>query len=120
MSQSVLYNSVASGLSGVSSSFSQIVGGIIDTWFLNPTTGMNPHLNFSQVVRGPGTQVGSFMGILDARGFVQVFNGIGILKLAKSPDWTANRESAMQRWVSLYDRWLVNSPLGRKAGSAPK
>ncbi|KAF9514071.1 hypothetical protein BS47DRAFT_1295513, partial [Hydnum rufescens UP504] len=118
MAQSVLYNSVAYALSA-SSSFSQMAAGIIDTWFLNSATAMNPQMKYGQVVRGPGTQTGSFMGILDARGFVQVFNGIAILKLAHSPDWTTGRETALQRWVSLYDNWLVNSDLGRKSSSSP-
>jgi Alginate lyase len=119
MAQSVLYNSVAYALSA-SSSFSQMAASIIDTWFLNSATSMNPQMKYGQVVRGPGTQTGSFMGILDARGFVQVFNGIAILKLAHSPDWTSGRETALQHWVSLYDNWLVNSDLGRKSASSPK
>ena len=121
MAQSSLYNAFAYVLSSSKPIFAQRAVLFIDTWFLNPATVMNPNLRFGQVVRGPpGTQEGSFMGVLDARSFVQVINAVMVLKLTKAPDWTIAREQTMLKWVLDYTHWMIHSDQGRKSGMSPK
>jgi hypothetical protein len=36
----------------------------IKIWFLNNATSMNPNLNYAQVNRGPGKQIGGHTGVL--------------------------------------------------------
>lgn len=132
MPLAVLYNALAFGiLSGSSSSSSSSLSDVpasnyattaasyIDTFFLNPSTAMNPSLSYGQMIRGPGGQ-GQFMGIVDARGFVSVFNAIGILKTLGSEAWTGKREQGMRGWAMRYANWMVGSALGAKAGQSPK
>jgi len=76
---------------------------------------MNPNMNFGQVVRGPGEsgQRGTFTGVLDMRGIVQIANGIAILKAAGSPDWTSEWENELGSWMRQYLGWLKTSDLGK-------
>ncbi|CDO72352.1 hypothetical protein BN946_scf184977.g49 [Trametes cinnabarina] len=118
MSQSVLYNAIAYGMSKTRS-YSQNVAKFIDAFFLTPATAMNPNMNYGQQVRGPGKdhQMGTFTGILDLRGVVKVVNAIQLMKAAASPDWTAARDKAMTSWMKSYVSWMQNSALGKETAS---
>ena len=120
MAQAVLYNSLAAILNTSPSTYSKTAATILNAWFVDRQTGMNPHVQYGQVVRGPGTQTGSFMGVLDLRGMIQVLNGVQVLKLANASTWTPYLESQMQIWVAKYDNWMTSSDTGRKAGDAAK
>jgi hypothetical protein len=119
--QSILYNAIAYALQKTSS-YSTAAASFIDTFFLNPSTKMNPNMNFGQMVRGPGQsgQEGTFTGVLDLRGIVKIINGILILKAADSPDWTTARNQELATWMGQYADWLRNSPLGKLSASRPK
>ncbi|KAF8912813.1 alginate lyase-domain-containing protein [Gymnopilus junonius] len=119
-SQAVIYNAVAFALQK-SSSYSKSAADIIETFFLNQTTKMNPNVQFGQIVRGPGQsgQDGTFTGVLDLRGLVKVVNGISILKAAGSPDWNETRHQGMASWASDYSEWLATSEVGKITASRP-
>ncbi len=121
MSQSVIYNAIAFTLQKTAK-YSQNVAKSIDTFFLSTTTGMNPNVNFGQLVRGPGKdhQIGSFTGILDLRGIVKVVNGIQLLRNGKSSDWTTARQQAMTSWMTSYVGWLQGSTIGKETASKAK
>jgi hypothetical protein len=121
VSQSIIYNAIAYALQKTSS-YSAAATSFIDTFFLNPSTKMNPNMNFGQMVRGPGQagQEGTFTGVLDLRGIVKIINGIMILKAADSPDWTAARDQELTAWMAQYADWLENSLLGKRSASRPK
>ncbi|KAI0704924.1 alginate lyase-domain-containing protein [Cytidiella melzeri] len=118
MSQSVIYNAVAFALQQTAG-YSQNVAKAIDAFFLSSSTGMNPNVNFGQLVRGPGKdhQVGTFTGILDLRGMVKVSNAIQLMRSAKAPDWTSARDTSMTNWMKTYISWLQTSNLGKSVAS---
>jgi hypothetical protein len=133
MPLAVLYNAMAyalasgagpTGTAGMNAApsdvYAQTAVNFIDTWFLNSATAMNSNLQYGQLIRGPGKQVGQFMGIVDARGFVQVWNSVAILKTLGSSAWTTQRNSATMTWANQYMNWLVSSDLGQKAAGSPK
>ncbi|KAF8308903.1 chondroitin AC/alginate lyase [Clavulina sp. PMI_390] len=110
---------------GAASAYAAKAVSYIDTFFLNPSTAMNPNLQYGQLIRGPqsapaqsGAQ-GQFMGIVDARGFVSIWNTIAVLRALQAPEWTQDRDNAMMAWATQYLNWLETSDLGQKAaGSA--
>jgi hypothetical protein len=120
-SQSIIYNAIAYALQKTSA-YSSAASYFIDTFFLNPSTKVNPNMNFGQVVRGPGQagQEGTFTGVLDLRGIVKIINGIMILKAADSPDWTTTRDQELAAWMTQYADWLQDSSLGKRSASRPK
>ena len=121
LSQAVLYIALGYALRN-EPSLSEKFANLIQTFFVNDATKMNPNINFGQVVRGPGAagRMGTFTGVLDWRGLVKVVNGVLIMKATNSPHWTSGLASDMTSWVGEYLRWLPSSNLGRTAASRPK
>lgn len=94
----------------------------IDTFFLNPSTYMSPNLQYGQSIRGPGSEnrQGQFMGVLDARGLVQVWNMVAVLRMMRASEWTGERDRALMSWAREYMNWLTTSILGQKAAMSAK
>ncbi|KAF8237583.1 chondroitin AC/alginate lyase [Tricholoma matsutake] len=107
LSDAVLYNSIAYALDGkLSNPFSQIAVSFIQTWFLNNNTRMNPNLNYAQMQRGPGGQIGSHTGILDLKSMAKIATGILIFRKSKCTDWTPDIDNQMNVWIQQYTTWL--------------
>ena len=82
---------------------------MIDTWFLNPNTLMNPNLEYAQSV--PGNPIKRRSGILDGRSIV-LFIPDAINLLSASKHWKNDSEIKMTKWLSDYLTWLTKSDLG--------
>lgn len=101
--------------------YSRTASSFIDIFFADNTTGMNPNLNYGQVVRGPpGNQYGSFMAIVDLRGVTKIANAVQLLRQSNAPDWTLDRDRRMVGWAKGYINWLQTSLIGKKSGTAAK
>jgi oligo-alginate lyase len=88
--------------------YAQAAARQIKTWFLDPATRMNPHLRFSQLVRGNPNERGS--GIIDTRWFIEVVDAVGMLQGSKH--WSAADEQQLRAWFADYLKWLRTSPNG--------
>jgi len=87
---------------------------LLRTWFLDPTTRMNPNLNFGQGI--PGITTGRGTGIIDTVGLTDVVDAVGLL--AGSRNWTANDQKGMEKWFVDYLAWLQQSNNGRDEADA--
>ena len=85
--------------------YAQRAGRIINTWFINPSTRMNPNLEYSQSV--PGVNNGRGAGIIDGRVFIRSIQGMEFL--AQTGGWDARDQIAVRRWFEDYLRWLITS-----------
>jgi hypothetical protein len=90
--------------------YAEYVAQLLRVWFLDDATRMNPHLNFTQGVRGESA--GRNAGIIETRELAQVVDAIGLL--AGSNVWTENDQRGMTEWCARFLDWLLNSDLGRK------
>jgi hypothetical protein len=86
----------------------------IRTWLIAPETKMNPHLRFSQQIRGIDKERGT--GILDGREFSSMIDAIGILRLSRSLSPADNQ--ALEKWFKEYFTWLTESPNGKSESNA--
>ena len=86
---------------------------LIDVWFLDKKTRMNPHFTYSQSV--PGNPKGRRSGILDGRLIPENIID-AITMLSESDQWTKKRSKKMNKWFQGYLTWLTESKLG-KSGS---
>lgn len=90
---------------------------LIQTFFLDPSTSMNPSASYSQVVRGPGQWTGRAEGLLDMRFLIHVANGAQLLKGSQS--WTSSLDAGLQYWFGQYVQWALTSAEGQQEGAAP-
>ncbi|RKX34823.1 MAG: alginate lyase [Verrucomicrobia bacterium] len=80
----------------------------IRTWFFDPTTKMNPNMNFAQGV--PGITSGRRYGLIDSRVLVdRMLDAIAML--SASPYWTDEDEKQIKAWYGEYLHWLLTDEL---------
>jgi len=78
---------------------------VIRTWFVDPKTRMNPHLEYSQAI--PGANDGRGAGIIDGRVFIRAIQGMEFL--AQTGAWDPKEQAAVRRWFEEYLKWLTES-----------
>jgi len=86
---------------------------LLHVWFLDAATRMNPDLRFAQAILGVND--GRGIGVLDARGFAEVVDGLALL--AGSTNWTAADDQALHGWFEKYFTWLTTSDNGKDEAS---
>jgi hypothetical protein len=81
---------------------------LLQVWFLNKKTKMNPNLNFGQIVKGQNDGRGA--GIIDTRHFIYALDAVSLIKSSKC--WTTKNNSDLQKWFNEYLVWLNTSTNG--------
>ena len=77
-------------------------------WFLDPSTRMNPNLQYAQAIQGRFT--GRGIGIIDTIHLVEVARAIEILK--DSPALSMTESVGITQWFNDYLMWLTTSKNG--------
>ena len=72
-------------------------------FFIDPSTRMNPSLEFAQAV--PGVFKGRSLGVSDALPLVEVAKAVEVLQ--KSPNFSPEILEGMKDWASNYVAWLT-------------
>ncbi|MBZ5576240.1 MAG: alginate lyase family protein [Acidobacteriia bacterium] len=88
--------------------YGQRAARIVHTWFINPKTRMNPHLENAQAIRGVNT--GRPSGIIQGREFIRAIQGMEFLE--ESGGWDPKDQAAVHKWFEEYLRWLTQSRNG--------
>ncbi|CAO3593113.1 unnamed protein product [Absidia cylindrospora] len=86
---------------------------LLDMFLVNPSTKMNPHVNYGQVIRGtnnPGG-LGRAEGIISTRVLARVANVIPVLYGCAG---YARISDAITSWFQQYGNWLLTSEIGRE------
>ncbi len=82
---------------------------LLDTWFLNNDTKMNPHLDYGQAV--PGVNTGRGIGIIETNALTSIADAVGLLANASS--WTKEKDAQLKQWYAAYLEWLLKSKNGK-------
>lgn len=107
MSESVFYLSLAWIYTG-NEAYASGAAEWIRTWFLDPETRMNPHLEYGQAI--PGITEGRGIGIIETDEFIDVAEATVMLDYAGV---LSTRERAdLVEWYASYNDWLLNSKNG--------
>ncbi len=81
---------------------------LLQVWFLDTATKMNPNLNFGQAIKGQN--VGRGAGLIDTRHFVKLIDGINLLK--HSGNLSSKDYGALQTWFAEFLTWMQTSEVG--------
>lgn len=85
-------------------------------WFLNPTTKMNPNMNFGQTISGRNDGKGRGEGIIDTYCLVEMLEGVELLRKSKS--YTPAVSEGLTNWFSEYLNWMMTSDIGNEEYTA--
>jgi len=88
---------------------------MLRVWFLDPVTGMNPNMTYSQTVPGMTEIRGT--GIIDARRIASALNAAKIIE--RSDSWSKEDKEKLLDWANAFRYWLENSVNGLKEAQAP-
>ncbi|WVQ82340.1 hypothetical protein IAT38_004468 [Cryptococcus sp. DSM 104549] len=94
------------------SQFSQHINDALYTFFVNNDTAMNPNLEYSQVIRGPGDQLGRHTGVLDLACMAKVVSGVEVMKKLAPAEWSQETEDGVTAWATSQLDWLTTSDFG--------
>jgi hypothetical protein len=87
---------------------------LVETWFLDTATRMNPNLKYGQAVKG--VTEGRAEGLIDSRFFIWVIDGMRLLEGSRS--WTVRDQGLMKQWFSNFLSWMQRSPIAQKEMAA--
>ena len=95
-------------------SYAEKAAQLLRTFFLDPETRMNPNLQFAQSI--PGINTGRGIGLIETRGLTRVVDAIGLLSGSKA--WTTMDQKGMEKWVTEFLQWMLESKHGRDEAAA--
>jgi hypothetical protein len=100
--------------------YSTRIDDLLQTFFVDNSTGMNPNMNYAQVVRGPGSGLGKHTGVLDLKGITKVVSGIEIMRAAGAVEWSQGTEEGMVAWGTKMLNWMTTDELALQEKAMPK
>jgi len=86
----------------------------IRVWFVDEKTKMNPHMKFSQGVRGEST--GRFTGMMDGRHISMAADATALFVNSKA--WKAGEREAAEVWFRTFFEWMLKGELGKAEGES--
>jgi len=94
--------------------YAEKASALMQTWFIDDATKMNPNLEYAQAI--PGINNGRGIGIIETRGLVGVADAVGLLEGSKS--FTESQKKLLQQWYAQYLSWLLSSKNGNDEHAA--
>jgi hypothetical protein len=88
--------------------------GLLRAFFLDPSTRMNPNLEYAQFI--PGVNTGRGIGLIETRGLTRVVDAIGLLEGSKA--LTIEDERGLKDWFGKFLQWMLESKNGREESAA--
>lgn len=85
-------------------------------WFLSKETKMNPNMNFGQTIPGRNNGLGRGEGLLDTYSFVEMLDGVELLKASKS--FSVGDQEAIKSWFTTYLDWMLTSAVAAEEQNA--
>jgi len=82
---------------------------LLKTWFIDPETKMNPHLEYGQAI--PGRTAGRGIGIIDVRSLYTLVDAITLVET--SGELSAGEINIIKAWFGDFFTWLTTSSHGK-------
>ncbi len=85
---------------------------LLEVWFLDPATRMNPNFEYAQITPGHNGNKGRCYGVIDGYSFIEMLDGVVLLKGSKS--WTPKKDSQLKKWMGKMLEWMQTSLQGKE------
>lgn len=85
--------------------FAEKASDLLEAWFFEPDTRMNPNMNHAQVAKN--VNEGSAQGIIDGNDFIQVIDAASLLY--DSPHWSPNEHRKLKEWFYRFSIWIIEN-----------
>ena len=89
---------------------------LIDVWFLDPVTRMNPHLKYAQMIPGHNNGLGRSPGLIDTYSFIDMLEGVRLLETSTS--FSSAQSQALRKWFGDLTDWMLVSEQGKGEDNA--
>ncbi len=89
---------------------------LLNVWFLNPETRMNPNLEYAQMVPGLNGGKGRSYGVLDTYSFVEMLDAVTLLE--KSESFAKADSEGLKAWFGELLEWMLASRQGIEESKA--
>ena len=90
-------------------SYAEAAARFLRAFFIDPSTRMNPNLNYAQAILGVNGGRGG--GIIDSEALTQLPDAVTLL--SKSPNWKSSDRMGMRSWFSDFANWMQTSKNGQ-------
>ncbi|GMW02040.1 MAG: alginate lyase [Candidatus Hydrogenedentota bacterium] len=87
---------------------------LLRAWFVDPSTRMNPNLQYAQHV--PGNDSGPPWGVIRGAKLLEIIDGVK--RIHPSGAWSPDDDAAFRTWLDLYLQWLQTSDKGKREAMA--
>lgn len=87
---------------------------VLNTWFIDPKTRMNPQLEHGQAIRGRNDGRGT--GLIDTVALIHCVQGILLMEKAGRMDPAMS--SALRQWFAQFLAWMTTSVKGKSEGKS--
>jgi hypothetical protein len=87
---------------------------LLQHWFINEATKMNPNLNYAQAI--PGINNGRGIGIIETIALTGIADAVSLLK--GSTTLTEKDNNSIQHWYTQYLNWMLTSKNGNEEHAA--
>jgi hypothetical protein len=94
--------------------YAEKAAGLLNYWFFNEDTKMNPNLEYAQAV--PGVNTGRGIGIIETRSLTGIADAVGLLSGSKS--WNEKDTKSLQQWYAQFLNWMLSSKNGKDENAA--
>lgn len=89
---------------------------LIQVWFLNEDTRMNPNLEYAQMIPGHNNGKGRCYGILDTYSFVEMLDAVVLLEHSEA--FSKGDSKALKEWFGSLLDWILSSPQGKEEAAS--
>lgn len=90
--------------------YAKSAASLINVFFLRDDTKMNPNFKHAQFINGLNT--GRLVGIIEARFFIELLQGVELMKDSNS--FPNTYYTKLQAWFGEFLNWMENSDMGKK------
>lgn len=82
---------------------------LLNTFFLEKKTRMNPNMEYSQIVKGHDKLRGN---IIEARFLINLIDGVQLIR--SSTVWNSKDQDKLEEWSEAFLNWMLHSETGIK------